>query len=392
MRIKLHGDTSNAKRKEQEQEKQQQAKQMKIEERAQMTAKQKITRIVIYVACTLAGIGLLLGCTYLVLKQMGRYSLSESLTASNAVALPETELVQLEEADQDLPDGYVRYEGKVYCYNEDITTILCLGIDKKAEMTSDMIPGDGGQADCVFLLVLDNDTKQMKLIAVSRETMTDVDVYDINGIYHDTEILQLALQYAYGDGKEESAARMAQTVSDLFYGLPINAYVAINMSAIAPINDAVGGVEVQVLEDLTAQDTSLIEGNTVNLMGNSAFWYVKWRNYKSDEPGTNNKRMARQKQYMNAFVNKAKSEMKQDMTLPVKLYQLIRPYMTTDITLDKVTYLATTALDYQFDASNIITIDGESVVGEEHDEFYIDEDDLYRVIIENFYEEAPEYE
>ena len=58
-----------------------------------------------------------------------------------------------------------------------------------------------------------------------------------------------------------------------------------------------------------------------------------------------------------------------------------------DITLDEVAYLAPAALDYQFGGEgSFYMLEGETVMGEEFEEFYLDEDALYEMILEIFYE------
>ena len=67
----------------------------------------------------------------------------------------------------------VTYQGEKYVYNEDLVSILFLGVDKEAFEEGGMV-GDGkaGQADALFLLVLDTKTGKNRLIAISRDTMS----------------------------------------------------------------------------------------------------------------------------------------------------------------------------------------------------------------------------
>ena len=62
--------------------------------------------------------------------------------------------------------------------------------------------------------------------------------------------------------------------------------------------------------------------------------------------------------------------------------------MVTDISVDEVSYLATQALGYSFDGDNMHVLQGEIVQGERFEEFYADEDALYRLILKVFYEEV----
>ena len=153
-------------------------------------------------------------------------------------------------------------------YNEDLVSILFLGVDKEAfEEGGTVGDGKAGQADALFLLVLDTKTGKSRLIAISRDTMTDVNVYSDLGNFIGTEKLQLCLAYTYGDGKEKSCENTVRAVSRLFYGMPVAAYAALDLDAIAVLTDAVGGVEVTVTKDLTIQDPSLKEEERKVLTG-----------------------------------------------------------------------------------------------------------------------------
>mgnify|MGYP001718301415 FL=1 len=93
-----------------------------------------------------------------------------------------------------------------------------------------------------------------------------------------------------------SCQYMVDAVSNLFYGMPINGYVALNMNAVGMINDAVGGVTVTVPEDMTQVDPSFAEGAMVTLTGDQALKFTRYRDTEKDF--SNNSRMERQKQYL----------------------------------------------------------------------------------------------
>ena len=68
------------------------------------------------------------------------------------------------------------------------------------------------------------------------------------------------------------------------------------------------------------------------------------------------------------------------------------PQMVTDITLDEVAYLAPVLLEYQFNEDSLRTMEGETVMGEQFEEFYPDEAALYEMILEVFYEKVEQSE
>ena len=72
----------------------------------------------------------------------------------------------------------------------------------------------------------------------------------------------------------------------------------------------------------------------------------------------------------------------------VRLYQTAAPMMTTDITLDEAVYLASQALDYRLGAEDFHMLEGKTVMGEQFEEYYIDETALYELILKIFYEKV----
>lgn len=284
-------------------------------------------------------------------------------------------------------EGRVFYKGKAYDFNEDIMTFLVMGIDQHSETVQEQEEGfGGGSADAIFLVVLNPHTKKMEILAIDRNTMTDVDIYDYYGLYLETIKTQICVQHGYGDGTVKSAQYMEKAVSNFMYGLPINGYCAINMSAVEKINDAVGGVDVKVLDDLTKWDKDMEKGRTVHLDGKKAFLYVQRRD--TNIFGSAEGRLERQRQYIGAFIGQAKEKFKKDPSFPVTLFRELGPYMTTDLNLEKVAYLAGMAADFDFGSMDIRKVEGENVMGEKYEEFYVDETALYELILDVFYEEA----
>lgn len=312
-------------------------------------------------------------------------------TMQEAADEKDSEASGTQEAEEayELQEGQIRYNGKTYQYKENLMNILCLGIDSRDGIAKEKTPGKAGQADCVILAVLDDEAKTIQLINISRDSMVPVHVYATDGSFVEDRTEQLALQYAYGNGRDWSCQLMEEAVSDLFYGLPIHGYCALSMNSIADLNDAVGGVTVTVPEELVELKPKLFTaGEVVTLRGELAYHFVHDRAYKSADFASNNKRIARQKTYAVAFVNQLKQGMKEDMTLPVKLYQTAEKQMVTSISLDQAVYLCTEYMNCSFDMENIYTIDGEVTMGEKYAEFNVDDDALYQLILDIFYEEV----
>lgn len=283
---------------------------------------------------------------------------------------------------------YIIYNGKRYCYNENVINILCMGLDRSLNETSEDNIGANGQADVLVLAALDSQTGRFSLINISRETMVDVKKYNVNGQYLGTEEMQICLSYAYGDGKETSCLNTIDSVSRLMYGTPIHAYAAIDLDSISVLNDAVGGVTLTLMEDFSRWDSAMVKGATITLDGRQAYRYVRSRDVYNLE--SNNLRMNRQKQYLMAFLQKALAAAKEDMNVPLALYQTASDYMVTDIGTSEVTYLASLVLKHGISEGDMKTVPGEVTQGEVHAEFIPDDQGLYELIIDVFYKEVTE--
>lgn len=355
-------------------------------DRLEKKKKKKRKRILIAVLCEAAILIAVIFTALQILRAVGKSSLQ-----SRAEAAPELMPVQAqepltEEEKQKWQEGWVKYHDTIYAYKEDILTFLIMGIDKNSDVKEEAEGTNGGQADALFLAVMDPQEKAIKVIGINRNTMTDIDVYNEEGAYITTVCAQAAVQHGFGNGMEESCERQVKAVRKLFYNLPIHGYAAINMSAIPTINDAVGGVELTVLEDLTKKDKSLVEGETVHLMGESAFWYVKYRDI--NEFGSADRRLERQKQYLKEFIGAAKGAVKKNPTAAIELYQAVAGQMITNVSMDEVAYLAPLLAEYQFRSDNFYMPEGETVMGDQFEEFYVDENALYEMILDVFYEEV----
>ncbi len=343
----------------------------------------RILLIVWAVLMTITTCGLL---GFEVMRLFGKSNLDSKSVTSTPIMV-QTEGSGAQNTSDYWEDDWVRYKGEVYDYNENITTFLIMGIDKDDDTVQKVEEGtDGGQADALFLLVLNPDEQSIKIIGINRNSMTDIDIYDEYGRYQTTVVAQIATQHGFGNGMEESCEYQVKAVSNMFYQLPIHGYAAINMSAIPIINDQVGGVDVTVLEDLTKWDKSLKKGAEVHLEGDTAFYYVKARDITVY--GSNDTRLERQRQYLNEFIAAARKSVAENTNAAVELFTSINSKMVTNISADEVSFLAPSLANFSFDDSDFLMIEGETQKTGKFEEFYIDEDNLYETIINVFYEKV----
>lgn len=342
------------------------------------------------IALSIAGGAVLLVAVMFAAFGLARMAGKNSLHSKAAAAAPDlspvtaTEVLTKEE-EETWQEGWVKHNGTIYAYNEEMMTFLFMGIDKDSDAKEVAEGTDGGQADAMFLAAVNPKDRTVKVIGLNRNTMADVDIYNEEGAYVNTVKAQIAVQHGFGNGMEESCDYQCKAVSRLFYGLPIHGYAAINMAAIPALNDAVGGVDVTVQEDLSIKDPLLVEGAQVHLEGKSAFWYVKYRD--TNQFGSADGRLERQKQYLAGFMQAAKETVKEDISVVTRIYSALRPMMVTNITSGEAVYLATELLDYDFGGKDgLRMMKGETVMGEVFEEFYADEEALYEMILDIFYE------
>ena len=274
----------------------------------------------------------------------------------------------------------VSKNGTDYFPRQDITTILLMGVDRYGPVADSEAYNNSGASDLNILVIIDETAESVDLLYLNRDTMVEMPVLGIGGRNAGTYYGQLALAHTYGSGLEESCENTVETISKLLGGIRIDYYLSMNMDTIAILNDAVGGVTVEVKDDFSQVDPTLVKGEQVLLKGDQALTYVRTR--KDMEDSSNLRRMERQRQFMDALYEKLLdcTENNPDFLLDA-LLQLSDSVMS-DCT--------PTQLEALFDlmeecALNSITpLKGEAVKGDEFMEFYTDEDSLKQTVISLF--------
>lgn len=319
-------------------------------------------------------IGICLGCTLVLLGGMAVYLFRNA--RGNKTNPEESDLDNdYSQASEDT----IQYQGNEYVYNQNLTNILFMGIDTKGEVELKEAPGTAGQADAVMLLTLDEESQTAEILQISRDAMTDIDIYDVSGDYYTSIQAQLATQYAYGNGKQSSCWAMKKTTSRLLYDLPIDGYISLNIESIRILNDALGGVTLMVPEDYTDIDPAFEKGAVITLTGEQAERYVRYRDIEA--AGSNNERMERQNQYLLALFQAVKGKAGNAGNGYEVFYTLLEPYLTTDLSAEEINAFA----KYHFDESKTVYVPGEVKQGEEYEEFYVDEEKLRELLMDKFY-------
>lgn len=281
---------------------------------------------------------------------------------------------------------YTEYNGKKYQYNNRVTTLLYAGLDSFDELKQTATYGDKARADSIMLIVLDEVSKKMSVVAINRDTMTDVHRFSRNGGDLGTYVTHLGYAYANGDGGTASCENLKTAVSNLFNNLPIDGYMVSNQTSIVMINDLVGGVTVTVPNnDLATQYPELTEGNIVTLDESNVRAYVQQRDTAVDF--SNEGRIERQKSFVLSFMDEFGTLVRDNSTQVWDELEECSNWMQTDITKNKYLSLADAFGQTNLAPDSYYILEGEDQLGELHDEFYYDEDALQELIIKLFYRE-----
>lgn len=308
--------------------------------------KKRMTKVLLYVTCTalLATSMVLLG--FLSVCAYGKSSLYQVRPSSvewedTMLELSRVKNVELEEIE----DGWVLYNEKLYRYTKEILTFLIMGIEEENGIE---------YSDVMYLVVCNPNENEMNVIPIDGNTIAKVAIHQGDS-YIEIEEMQIALQYQYGDGKEFSCERSVDAVSDLFHQIPIHGYVALHSGSTEVLNDVVGSNSIERLSERI--QTGLAE--------------------KSD---------------VSTVIAEILTLVRKDMSLVGSLYTSLSPYMTTDITLNEVIYLLSTIISLEFSQDNIYELEKEVVDGT-IEEVYLNKEAFYGLIMEVFYEEVtnPEY-
>lgn len=280
-------------------------------------------------------------------------------------------------------EGTVVYEDKEYQYNRHLRTYLMMGIDTDEKVAKAKDYNSGGQSDAMFLLVVDSSDETLKVISINRNTIANIELCDELGNSLGNVEAQICLQHAFGDGKRLSCTRSVDAVSKLFGNIPISGYLAMNMGAIPLMNDAVGGVELTVLQNLSDADdgVKLHKGDDVTLSGKDAYCYLRIRDVKEYNSAT--KRLRRQEQYIVAYFDKLHQIAAGDSASVVDVYNSISDYLVTSVDF---TDLITELMDYDFSQNQMYTVPGETVMGEQYEEYHVDEEAMQKLLLQVFYE------
>ncbi len=330
----------------------------------------KSKKILIIILCVILSILLAAVSTFFVLTYVGKkqFHAKDTHTSMSEVTIED--------------DTTIVYNDQKYALNENIVSVLVLGIDRE-NINENLGSGNNGQADVIFVATIDTKTKKFCIIPISREIMADVNLYTPEGEYAGTKKEQLCLAYSYGTTAENCSKNVMTSVRRLFGGINISSYVAIEMEGVSQLTDMIGGIELTSLETINNKYINAVEGKKIKLNGIEALTYIQSRD---DDIEANNRRMLRQQQFFSQLVTKTGNTVLNDFSNLTKYYTELSPYFSTNVSFAQITYLAQNCLTANLgDNIDYKKIDGTLTQGEKWVEFNPDEESLLQTVIDVFY-------
>ncbi len=221
--------------------------------------------------------------------------------------------------------------------------ILVLGVDEEQPT------GDEGyvpaRSDTLLLVTLDPVTSEANIVSIPRDTQVR-----IPGRPHPEKV---AHAYAHG------GAGLAMDTVSQFLNIPIHYHISLDFKGFANIIDAVGGVEMNVQQDMfyrdPAQDLIIdISAGKQHMDGDTALKYVRYRGLH----GSDIDRIDRQQEFIDVLLRQALS-VHGVLRLP-EVARQIHQYMRTDMSPKQVVSLVTSFADISPDDVEFSMIPGEA--------------------------------
>ena len=187
--------------------------------------------------------------------------------------------------------------------------IAIFGIDSREDTYS-----KGNRSDCIIIASMNNETKEVKLVSVYRDTYVQIEGHGLDKITH---------AYSYGE------APLAIKTLNTNFDLNITEFVTVNFDAVKDIIDDIGGISMNITSEEVSHIPGITKAGTYTLTGEQALAYARIR-YAS---GGDYKRTERMRDVLTAVVNKVKTF---DISQLNKFIDNVLPKVYTNITASDI--------------------------------------------------------
>ncbi len=219
------------------------------------------------------------------------------------------------------------------------TTIALFGLDNREQGVYTT-----GNSDLIMIMNINNDTKEVSMVSVYRDTYLNVAAADEDERFRKANA-------AYAAGGPEQAVTMLNRNLDL----EVDNYVSFDFSAVADAIDILGGVDIEIeseaelgyLNDYILANNDILgtDSPTLNTVGThtldgvQAVAYARIRYTK----GGDYKRAERQRRVLNEMIKKAK---KANLVQLNELVDTIFPKIKTDLAKKDIVSMMTAMIGY----------------------------------------------
>ena len=224
-------------------------------------------------------------------------------------------------------------------HREGVYNILICGTDD-----------DGYRTDTIIVAHLDEETHDVALMSVPRDTV----VLTGNGGI-------MKINSVYAGGGADGMARLSKRLGAML-GFELDGYVLVNLEAFRETVDLVDGVEFDVPQDMYYQDPTQnlhidLKAGKQLLDGEKAMELVRFRKgYASQDI----QRTKVQQEFLRALAKKVLSV--SSLTKLKEFADVFNTYVTTDLTVGNMLYFAKALMQCDFDAMKTYTLEGEGAM------------------------------
>jgi anionic cell wall polymer biosynthesis LytR-Cps2A-Psr (LCP) family protein len=290
------------------------------------------------------------------------------------------------------PPQRIMYNGKTYEKNNDIVSLLFLGIDyTEARKELNL----GYRSDVVLVCAVDTRAKTAALISLPRDTYTTV--FDIDTKTREVKKKRqnrINAAFAFGGGPEGYGFENEMACVEMFLkrecklntalgftlDIPVYLYAGIDIDGIAPVAESVGGVTVTLeygIPDVGNQ------GETVLLKGAKAEAYLRDRH---NTPGGDMGRAVKEQDFLIKLAKKLKDMGAADIIL--NLWDDLQKYVRTNLTTTQMVDLAKILRNVDIDGIARYTIPGKGRL-KNGDYFYFpDEEGTLELLLNVYYRQV----
>lgn len=231
---------------------------------------------------------------------------------------------------------------------EGYTNVALFGTDNRLGETT------GVRSDCIIVASIDNNTKEVKLVSVYRDTL----LMQADGYFNKANS-------AYANGGPEEAINMLNRNLDL----DIEDYATVNFMSLAEVVDLLGGIDVELtvaeIENMNKYipETGRIAGKEAHLIDVAEGTYhldgvqaVTYCRIRSTEGG-DFKRAERQRIMIGLIVDKAKEA---SLSTLNQIIDAVLPEVSTSFTASELMKLAAGILEYSIVGTESFPFDYEA--------------------------------